>query len=136
MTELTHLGNPDTRPEQVRHYKYDSPNHGKRGPDKKPRSPRGKKTLQARYFEATGRKIEDDMKAQREKVDMLYECAKMFNDPDERMAALEKAHNAEDKFNKTWLPYFQSKMGTIQTQVEEEDLVSLDDILSGSNGTT
>ena len=121
----------DNRPEHLQHYQYDSPKHGKRGPDKKPRAPRGKKTVMARYYEATGRRIEDDMRSHREKVNLMYEVAGTIEDPSDRLNALDKATKAEDSFNKTWLPYFQSKQGVMKVTDSEEDMISLEDVLSG-----
>ena len=105
---------------------------GKRGKDK-PTTMRkipASKTIATRYYENTGRRIDQDMADQRMMVDMMFDAASAIHDPEDRFNALDKAQAAMTKFNQTWLPYTERKLGTLQSTTTVEEHQSLDDILN------
>lgn len=106
-----------------------APGHGKRGPDKKPRKGPGMKSFEKRYYDRTGRTIFQDMNEQMEEIQEMKELAKMCNDPEEKFKMLKEVNSLRQKYNAQWAPYLQAKKGVIQTDVKEEELESLDDIL-------
>ena len=106
-----------------------SPNHGKRGPDKNPRPPKDKKSFAFKYYEKTGRTIQQDMKDQQSSIDEMKALAKEINDPEVKFQMIKDINTAQDKYNRQWAPYLQSKLGVIQTDIKDEDTESLDDIL-------
>ena len=103
-----------------------------RGPDKKPRSRRDKKSFEKRYYDKTGRSITQDMQEQIEEIQMMKEIAMSMNDPEAKFAALKEVSVLRDKYNKQWAPYLVSKMGTTRVDTSAEEEVSLDDVLSGN----
>ena len=61
-------------------------NHGKRGPDK-PTTVRAigdNRTLQQRYFERTGRRMDQEMSAEREMIDMMFLDCLLYTSPSPR----------------------------------------------------
>ena len=113
-----------------------SPNHGKRGPDKKPRKGTSMKSFEKRYYERTGRTIFQDMQQQMEEIDMMREMAMACNDPDERFQMLKTVNEMRNKYNNLWAPYLQSKQGVVQTDVKAEEMETLDDILGEDDDGT
>lgn len=110
-------------------------NHGKRGPDTKPRPPRDKKSFQARYYDATGRTVNMDMRRMQERIASMQQLAdNMGNEnPKQKFDMLKEVQQMEDKFYKTFGPYMLQKQGTMKTETVEEDMVSLDDVLNGND---
>ena len=108
-------------------------NHGKRGPDK-PETVRAigdNRTLQQRYFERTGRRMDQEMSAEREMIDMMFLEASECDDPERRFDLLSKCQAAQARFNTTWAKFMEHGLGTIQTEQTIEEKRSLDDALSG-----
>ena len=106
----------------------DSPNQGKRGKDHPDtiRPISASKTIATRYYERTGRRIEQELEQQRDLINtMLLEVCEI-EDTQERFAALAKAQDALAKFNNMVLPYMETKMGTLQTEQTVEEARSAD----------
>ena len=109
-------------------------NHGQRGPDKHPRAPKAKKTFEKKYYDATGRTVNADMKRMQERIAEMQKIAdSLDNEPLKKFEMLEKVQVIEDKFYKTFGPYMLQKQGTIKTTIKDEDMVSLDDVLNGDD---
>ena len=106
-----------------------SDNHGVRGKDINPRAIPASKTLATRYYEQTGRRIDKEMVAQREMVQIMFETAAEIEDSEARFAALNQAQSAMAKFNQTWLPYMEQRLGTLQSEQTLEDKISLEQAL-------
>ncbi len=107
--------------------------HNGRGPDKKPRANTGTmKSFEKRYYESTGRRIQDDMREQQEEIQLMKQIAMaMGNDPAEQFKLLKEVNSLRDKYNRQWAPYLQGKKGMIENTAKEDEYESLDDILSG-----
>ena len=109
-------------------------NHGKRGPDK-PETVRAigdNRTLQQRYFERTGRRMDQEMSAEREMIDMMFLEASECDDPERRFDLLARCQQAQAKFNTTWARYTEHALGTLQTEQTIEEKLSLDDVLKNA----
>lgn len=108
-------------------------NHGVRGKDK-PGTMRKvsstDKTVAKRYYEKTGRTMDVEMADQKAMVQMMFDTASEIEDPETRFNALERAQNAQAKFNQTWLPYTEQKLGVLQSTTTLEDKISLEDALN------
>lgn len=107
--------------------------HQHRGADKKLRHLHTSKTLATRYYETTGRNIVREMEQEQLLVQMMFDTAAQIRDPEERFKALEKATAAQSRFNKTWSPYLEQKLGTLQSSQTLEEKLTLEDILEGSD---
>ncbi len=121
--------------EQVRNGERELPeNIGKRGKDK-PGTVRpigDNRTLQARYYERTGRRMDMEMADERAMIDMMFDAASEIDDPVERLNQLAKVQSAQSKFNANWARYTEHQLGTLKTEQTVEDKISLDDALSGN----
>lgn len=102
--------------------------HEHRGADKTPRAITASKTLATRYYQQTGRRIDLEMEQEQQLVQMMFETASQIEDPEARFTALEKATAAQSRFNKTWLPFLEQKLGTLQSTQTLEEKVGLDDL--------
>lgn len=105
-----------------------SPNQGKRGKDKPTtvRKISASKTIATRYYERTGRRIEQEMELQRELINTMLIEASEIEDPQERFTALRQAQDALAKFNNMALPYMESKQGTMKSEQTVEEARSAD----------
>ena len=112
-------------------------NHGQRGKDKAlVRAIPASKTLATRYYEQTGRRIDGEMIKQREMVEIMFTTASEIEDAEVRFEALNKAQAAMAKFNSTWLPYMEQKLGTLQSTGTLEDKISLEQALENYDDTS
>ena len=107
--------------------------HTSRGKDISVRPLPASKTLATRYYENTGRNIIKEMEDERQLVQMMFDTASNIEDPHQRFLALDKCTAAQSRFNKTWTPYLEQKLGTLQSTSTIEDKISLDDILNGDS---
>lgn len=108
-------------------------NHGNRGKDKGVRAIPASKTLATRYYEKTGRRIDNEMESQRQMVEIMFQSAAEIEDPTERFSALAKATDAMAKFNTTWAPYLEQKLGTLQSETTLEERMSLEEALEADD---
>ena len=104
--------------------------HGVRGKDKNPRNIPGSKTLATRYFEQTGRRIDQEMADQQAMIQMMFDAASRMEDDQERFNALSKVTAEQAKFNSQWAPFLEQKLGTLQSDMTVEQHKSLDDVLN------
>lgn len=103
-------------------------NIGKRGKDKGVRAIPGSKTLATRYYERTGRRIDQEMEAERDMVEIMFQAAAEMEDPEARFAALDKAQKAMSAWNRNWTPYLEQKLGTLQSTDTVEGRRTLEDV--------
>ena len=103
--------------------------HEHRGKDKVPRPIAASKTLAARYYQQTGRRLDLEMEQEQLLVQMMFDTAALIEDPKERFTALKEATAAQSRFNKTWLPFLEQKLGTLQSSQTLEERQSLSDAL-------
>ena len=99
-------------------FKEQPDGQGQRGKDKPDtvRKISASKTIATRYYERTGRRFEQEMQMEKEMIHLMFEAAAEMEDPQERFQALEKAQKAQATFNKTFAPYLEQKLGTLQSE--------------------
>ena len=108
-------------------------NHGVRGKDKPtaPRQVRKAVSVAQRYHDITGgRSIEQDMHTQQQMIQLMFEEAANMDEPEERFKALTACQKAQADFNKTWLPYLEQRLGTLQSTSTVEDQKDWDSLLN------
>ena len=92
------------------------PNHGKRGKDK-PGTVRAigdNRTLQKRYYERTGRRMDQEMADEKALINMMLESASAIADPQERLDALARVQTAQNRFNTTWASTWSTPWGPLE----------------------
>ena len=104
---------------------------GKDAPDTMRPLP-GSKTIATRYYERTGRNVIVEMEQQQLLCQLMFESAGQIDDPIKRFHALDKAQAAQAKFNQTYLPYLEQRLGTLRSESTVEQQRSLDDVLAGA----
>ena len=103
---------------------------GKRGKDKVVRAIPASKTVATRYYEKTGRRMDVEMAEQQATIQLMFEAAGQMEDPMDRFTALDKCQAAQAKFNTTWLPYVEQKLGTLQSTTTVEEHKSTDEAIA------
>ena len=106
---------------------------GQRGKDKPtaPRQVRKAVSVAQRYHDITGgRSIEQDMHTQQQMIQLMFEEAANMDEPEERFKALTACQKAQADFNKTWLPYLEQRLGTLQSTSTVEDQKDWDALLN------
>ena len=128
----------DRRPEWARGYDASnketrSPNHGKRGPDKRKRQSPKPLTMESKYKTRMGREIWDDMRSQMRDIEEFEVDLLAINDPSARLAGRKTLNDMKDKYAKTWLPYIVAKRPVAKTEKTEDDQVTLDELLDSNS---
>ena len=100
-------------------------------PAKKPRAPlpyTGSKPVAVRYYERTGRHIDEDMELELTMVNQMYQAAGKLP-KDERFAALKDCAAAMSRYNKNWAPYLERRLPAMQPEEIKEETMTIEQIL-------